>query len=444
MKEITIIGGGLAGAEAAWQIVKRGGKARLYEMKPERFSAAHKSESLAELVCSNSFKSVSLENASGVLKQEMKMLGSLVIEGAEKFRVPAGEALAVDREKFSAYITERLASLPGIEIVRKEHSELPASGIVIIASGPLTSDALAKEIERLTGKERLYFYDAIAPVVFAGSIDMKVAFKKSRYDKGGDDYINCPMNTYEYERFYEELIKAETVPLREFEKPKFFEGCLPIEEMARRGKETICYGPMKPVGLIDPRTSMEPFAVVQLRQENISAELYGMVGFQTRLRYPEQERVFRLIPGLEKAEFAKLGSMHRNTYINSPKLLGADLSLRANPDILFAGQITGVEGYMESAAMGIAAGIFGLLKADEKPALSFPEQSAIGSLIKYVSIEPSGDFAPMSANFGLLPPLGASHRKKDRKKLLSGRALEAMQEFSRALESTLPSHYPGA
>jgi len=444
MKEITIIGGGLAGAEAAWQIIKRGGKARLYEMKPERFSAAHKNENLAELVCSNSFKSVSLENASGVLKQEMKMLGSLVIESAENFRVPAGEALAVDREKFSSYITERLASLPGLEIVRKEVAELPASGIVIIASGPLTSDALSKEIERLTGKERLYFYDAIAPVLFAGSIDMKVAFKKSRYNKGGDDYINCPMNTYEYERFYEELIKAETVALREFEEPKFFEGCLPIEEMARRGKETVCYGPMKPVGLIDPRTSMEPFAVVQLRQENISGELYGMVGFQTRLRYPEQERVFRLIPGLEKAEFAKLGSMHRNTYINSPKLLATDLSLRSNPDILFAGQITGVEGYMESAAMGIAAGIFALLKANDKPALSFPEQSAIGSLLKYVSTEPAGEFAPMSANFGLLPSLGARHRKKDRKKLLSARALESMQEFSRGLESSLPSHYPGA
>ena len=444
MREITIIGGGLAGAEAAWQIARRCGRARLFEMKPEKFSAAHKSESLAELVCSNSFKSVSLENASGVLKQEMKMLGSVVIESAENFRVPAGEALAVDREKFSGYLTERLASLEGLEVVRKEVSELPASGIVVIATGPLTSEALENEIGRLTGRERLYFYDAIAPVVFAGSIDMKTAFKKSRYDKGGDDYINCPMNTFEYERFYEELIRAGTAPLREFEKPIFFEGCLPIEEMARRGKETVCYGPMKPVGLIDPRTSMEPFAVVQLRQENISAELYGMVGFQTRLRYPEQERVFRLIPGLEKAEFAKLGSMHRNTYINSPELLAADLSLCANPDILFAGQVTGVEGYMESAAMGMAAGIFALLKSVEKPALTFPEQSVIGSLIKYVSTKPAGGFAPMSANFGLLPRLGVRHPKKDRKKLLSGRALESMQEFSRLLESTLPWHYPGA
>jgi methylenetetrahydrofolate--tRNA-(uracil-5-)-methyltransferase len=443
MTEITIIGGGLAGVEAAWQVVKRGGKARLFEMKPVRYSPAHKNENLAELVCSNSFKSLSLENASGVLKREMSFFGSLVLESAEKFRVPAGGALAVDREQFSAYITERLGSAPGLELIREEIVKIPESGIAVIAGGPLASDALAKEIERITGKDRLYFYDAIAPVVYAESIDMKTAFRKSRYDKGGDDYINCPMNTFEYERFYEELIKAETVPLREFEKPVFFEGCLPIEEMARRGKETVCYGPMKPVGLNDPRTGMAPFAIVQLRQENISAQLYGLVGFQTRLRYPEQERVFRLIPGLEQAEFARLGSMHRNTYIDSPRLLAPDLSLRAHPQILFAGQITGVEGYMESSAIGIAAGIFALLKAQGRPALLFPEQSLIGSLIRHVSTGPASGFVPMNANFGLLPALGIRHRKKDRKKLLAAASLESINGYAAGLEPVLPWQSPG-
>jgi len=435
---VTIIGGGLAGVESAWQVLKRGGKTRLFEMKPKRFSPAHKNPNLAELVCSNSFKSNSLENASGLLKEEMKLFGSLVMESGQEFRVPAGEALAVDRDKFSARITERLSAEPGIEIERKEILEIPAEGIVIIATGPLTSDAMAKEIERLTGSESLYFYDAIAPIAYAGSINMKIAFRQSRYGKGGDDYINCPMTKDEYERFYGELVKAETVPLREFESAKFFEGCLPVEEMARRGKDTLCFGPMKPVGLIDPRLGKEPYAVVQLRQENISGELWGMVGFQTRLRYPEQERVLRMIPGLENADFARLGSMHRNTYINSPRLLNPDLSLKKDPRLFFAGQITGVEGYMESSAMGIAAGIFGLLKARGLAAESMPAESAIGSLIKYVSAPAAGEFAPMNFNFGLLPPADVRVRKKDRKKFLVERGLKSTREYLARLDEVLP------
>jgi methylenetetrahydrofolate--tRNA-(uracil-5-)-methyltransferase len=442
MKEINIIGGGLAGAEAAWQIARRRGRARLFEMKPEKFSAAHKNQDLAELVCSNSLKSASLENGSGLLKQEMKLFGSLVIKAAEKFRVPAGEALAVDREKFSQYITGQLSREPGIEIVRKEVATIPTEGITILATGPLTSDAMAAEIERITGSSRLYFYDAIAPIVYADSINMGIAFRKSRYNKGGDDYINCPMSAEEYGKFYDELIHAQTVPLREFEDAKFFEGCLPIEEMARRGKDTLAFGPMKPVGLADPRTGNTPCAVLQLRQENISAQLFSMVGFQTRMKHPDQQRVFRMIPGLEKAEFARFGSMHRNTYINSPKLLNPDLSLRVDPRIFFAGQITGVEGYMESAACGMVAGIFAMMKSIGKTCESLPPESAIGSLIKYVTTESSADFVPMNINFGLLAPLGAKVKKKDKKKILADRALETLAGYAGWLDTVLPFDFP--
>ena len=438
MELITIIGGGLAGAEAAWQIARRGGRVRLFEMKPGRFSPSHRSADLGELVCSNSLKSISPENASGVIKNEMKLAHSLVLEAAEKFRVPAGEALAVDREKFSAFITERLAAEPAIEIVREEVIKIPDAGVVIIASGPLTSDALAAEIERVSGSERLYFYDAISPVIYAESIDQTIAFRQSRYGKGGADYINCPMTKEEYDRFFDALTTAETVPLRDFEQAKFFEGCLPVEEMARRGRETLCYGPMKPVGLFDPRTHTEPHCVVQLRQENISAELFGMVGFQTRLRHPEQERIFRMIPGLEHAEFARLGSMHRNTYLCSPKLLNADLSLKARPELFFAGQITGVEGYLESSACGIMAGVFALMKARGLASEGWPLECLMGGLLRHVTTLVHGAFSPMNANFGLLKPLARRARRQDKKRLLSERSAQAAQEFYRRLETAAP------
>ena len=430
--------------EAAWQVLKRRGRVRLWEMKPVRFSKAHRSEQLAELVCSNSLKSMSLAKASGLLKAEMRLLGSLVIEAAEKFRVPAGEALAVDRERFSGYITERLCSHPGLELVREEVIQIPEAGTAVIATGPLTSDALAQEIERLTGSSRLYFYDAIAPVVHADSIDMKIVFRQSRYGKGGDDYLNCPMSREEYERFYEELVKAETVPLREFEAAKFFEGCLPIEEMAGRGKETLAFGPMKPVGLKDPRTGREPYAAVQLRQENISAELYGMVGFQTRLRYPEQERIFRMIPGLEGAAFARLGSMHRNTYLDSPRLLAPDLSLKQKPMLFFGGQLTGVEGYLESAATGMAAGIFALQKSRRMEPRPLPVESALGALVKYVTTASGAALVPMNVNFGLLAPVQGRMRRSLKNQLLSERALNCLAEYAGWLDSVLPYYHDGA
>jgi len=436
MKEITIIGGGLAGVEATWQILKRGGKVRLYEMKPEKFSPAHRFPHLAELVCSNSFKNRSIENASGLLKEEMKLFDSIVMESAEKFSVPAGAALAVDRDKFSEYITEKLMSQKGFELLRQELTEIPSQGIVIIATGPLTSDPLAKAIENLTGSEHLYFYDSIAPVIYADSINLKIAFRQSRYERGDGDYLNCPMDKKEYERFYNALIKAELVPYREFEQPKFFEGCLPIEEMAKRGFMTLCYGPMKPKGLIDPRTGKEPFAVVQLRQEDRSAELYGMVGFQTRLKYPEQERIFRMIPGLENAEFARLGSMHRNTYINSPELLNPDLSLKKDPRLFFAGQLTGVEGYLESASCGISAGIYALFRAYDKDPILIPKETIIGSLLNYVSTPKSREFVPINANWGILPETEIKLRKGNRRKYLAKRALESLQNYLIKLQNS--------
>jgi len=436
MEKINIIGGGLAGVEASWQVLKRGGRVRLYEMKPVQFSKAHKKDYLAELVCSNSFKSKLLSNASGLLKEEMKLFGSLVMESGERFQVPAGEALAVDRDKFSAYITERLCADANLELVREEVKELP-DGIVIIATGPLTSQGLSEEIERITGKERLYFYDAIAPIVYADSINLEIGFKQSRWERGGDDYINCPMSEDEYERFYQELLEADTVQLREFEELKYFEGCVPIEELARRGKDTMRYGPLKPVGLKEPKTGKEPFAVVQLRQEDISGELYGLVGFQTKLKYPEQERIFRMIPGLENAEFARLGSMHRNTYIDSPRLLNPDLSLKNFPNMFFAGQITGVEGYLESSACGIMAGIYALARAKGISLPLIPKETAIGSLVWYVSSPKTEEFVPMNINWGLFPGLEGKFKKKDKRALLAKRALEKAKEYVDKLDEIL-------
>jgi methylenetetrahydrofolate--tRNA-(uracil-5-)-methyltransferase len=428
--EITIIGGGLAGCEAAWQAAGRGCRVTLCEMKPQRFSPAHKSPGLAELVCSNSLKAEGLANASGVLKDELRMLDSLVIRHADACRVPAGAALAVDRDRFSCCITRALEQHPAISLVRGEVTQIPPEGIVIVASGPLTSDALARQLKPLLGEQFLFFHDAIAPIIEADSIDPEQTYRASRYDKGEADYINCPFTQDAYYTFIRELLAAEKVPLRGFETLVPFEGCMPVEVMAERGAETLAFGPMKPVGLINPRTGLQPYAVVQLRQENSAATLYNIVGFQTRLKWPEQKRVFGLIPGLEHAVFARYGSMHRNTYIHSPLLLSPSLQLKTDPRIFFAGQITGVEGYVESIAMGLLAGINAArLSAGLEPAVP-PATTLTGALAAYVT-DPANakEFQPMNANFGILPALGVKARKADRKLLHAERALREMRQW---------------
>ncbi|CAG0952953.1 hypothetical protein GEOBC_00299, partial [Geobacteraceae bacterium] len=406
---ITIIGGGLAGCEAAWQVARAGGRAAILEMKPVKHSPAHTTDALAELVCSNSLKSESLENASGILKEEIAALGSLVVRAALSSRVPAGGTLAVDRTAFSAFITSALLDA-GVEVVRGEVTELPPERPLVIASGPLTSDSLAASIQTLIGAESLNFYDAVAPIVYKESIDMESAFSASRYGKGGDDYINCPMTKEEYEAFYAELVKADTARAREFEEMKSFEACMPIEVMAQRGPQTLLFGPMKPVGLTDPRTGKRPFAVVQLRRENREDTLYNIVGFQTRLTFAEQKRIFPMIPALRRAEFARLGKLHRNSYIDSPRLLTEFQQLRKEPSIFFAGQITGVEGYCESAASGILAGINSLRLARGKTPVCPPEETVMGALMRHISAA-QGPFTPMNANMGLLPP----EKGKDRR-----------------------------
>jgi len=355
--KLIIIGGGLAGCEAAWQAAKRGIDVILYEMKPRIFSPAHVSEDLGELVCSNSLRSSSLENASGLLKEEMRRMDSLIIRAADETSVPAGSALAVDRQGFSRFITRALEKMDTVRIVREEVTKIPEDSLTIIATGPLTSEALGEEVKKLTGEDSLYFYDAIAPIVETDSINFDIAYKSSRYGKGGDDYINCPMTKEEYYKFIDALMEAEKVPTRDFEKMVPFEGCMPIEQATERGKDTLLFGPMKPVGLTNPGTGEIPYAVVQLRQDNSYGTLYNMVGFQTKLKWNEQKRIFRMIPGLEQAEFARLGSLHRNTFINSRKLVTASLQLKKKSSVFFAGQITGVEGYVESSAMGLLAGI---------------------------------------------------------------------------------------
>lgn len=401
--DITVIGGGLAGVEAVWHAAKSGVSVCLYEMRPAKMTPAHTTGFLSELVCSNSLKSNAVTNACGLLKEEMRRLGSLTMPCADETRVPAGEALAVDRERFSELVTQKITEMPNVTIIHEEITEIPQDGIVIIATGPLTSDILAQSIGRLTGIDHLYFHDAVAPTLILDSIDCEKVYRASRWDKGEPAYLNCPMNEAEYDSFYQALISAERTPLAEFEDMKIFEGCMPIEEMASRGRRTLTFGPLKPVGLDDPRTGRWPFAVVQLRQENAEGTLWGMVGFQTRLKWGEQERVFRMIPGLEHAEFARYGVMHRNTYINSPKLLLPTLQMREHPGIFFAGQITGVEGYVESAAMGMLAGINAvrLLKGSEP--IIFPAQSMMGVLADYISSPETERFQPMNANFGLLP-----------------------------------------
>jgi len=433
---ITIIGAGLAGCEAAWQIAKRGGKAILYEMKPEVYSPAHHSPFFAELVCSNSFKSESMENASGVLKEEMRQLDSLILKVAQEAKVPAGDSLAVDREVFSKQITQILESLENVKVIRKEVSIIPGDEITIIATGPLTSDKLSKEIQEVMGSRHLFFYDAISPIVTAHSINFQKAFKSSRYGKGGEDYVNCPMEEGEYAQFVSALNQAEKMPVHPFEKRYLFEGCLPIEEMAERGKETLAHGPLKPVGLIDPKTGKQPFAVVQLRQEDRFKTLFNLVGFQTRLKHEEQKRVFRMIPGLEKAEFVRLGSIHRNTFIDSPRLLRESLQLKAHPNLFFAGQITGVEGYMESTAMGLLSGINAYRYGDGKSPIVPPLTTAMGALVYYITHSPAVPFQPMNINFGLFPPLAGKSKGRGKRLLLAKRALKEMEEWEKKVDGS--------
>jgi len=430
VNKVTIIGGGLAGCEAAWQASSRGIRVTLHEMKPDKFSPAHHLPGLAELVCSNSLRGDSLDNAVGLLKEELRRCRSLVMEAAEATRVPAGGALAVDRQLFSDYITRKISSHPLITMKQGEVTELPSEGLVVIASGPLTSDALADSLSLLTGA-RLYFYDAIAPIVSADSLDMTRVFAASRYGKGdGDDYLNCPLDESEYLAFVAELVAAEKVPARDFEKVVHFEGCMPVETMAERGVETLRFGPMKPVGLPDPRTGREPHAVIQLRAENRDKTMYNLVGFQTKLTYGEQRRVFRMIPGLEQVEFVRLGSMHRNTFINSPSLLLPTQQLKSAPRIIFAGQITGVEGYVESAASGFLAGLTLVsLIRDEIPSLP-PPVTALGALIGHITNADARHFQPMNVNYGLFPELPGRVKKKEKRQMLAERALAALEEWS--------------
>ena len=427
---IRVIGAGLAGCEAAWQIAQAGEQVLLYEMKPQKYTPAHQNPNFAELICSNSLKADRVESAAGLLKEEMRRMGSLLMECADQCRVPAGGALAVDRDRFAAMVTERIRNHPNITVVEGEVTEIPEDGITVIASGPLTSDKLAEKIFALCGGS-LSFFDAAAPIVTYESLNMERCFPASRYGKGdGDDYINCPMNKEEYEAFYEALVSAERAPVHDFDvqNPKVYEGCMPIEVLAQRGHDTMRFGPMKPVGLTDPRTGHRPWAVVQLRKENEQGSLLNLVGFQTNLKFGEQQRVFRMIPGLEQAEFMRYGVMHRNTFLNSPTLLNADYSVRTRPNLFFAGQITGVEGYMESASSGILAGINALRRLRGECSLVLPEDTMTGALSRHVAESVSGDFQPMGANFGVLPPIETHIRdKKERYKALAERGLSSLE-----------------
>ncbi len=425
MKKITVIGAGLAGCEAANTIARYGYKVDLIEMKPYKKSPAHRSDNFAELVCSNSLKASRIDSAAGLLKEEMRRLGSICLEAADKSSVAAGGALAVDRDIFSHLITEKIKQNPNINVINEVVEELPSDAVCVVATGPLTDGNLADSIKRVCNSEHLSFFDAAAPVVAADSIDFSKAFIASRYDDNGGDYINCPMNKEEYTAFYNELINAESALVHGFDKPiNVYEGCMPVEVLAKRGEDSIRFGPLKPVGLRDPRTGHRPWAVVQLRKENSKGTMYNMVGFQTNLKFGEQKRVFSMIPGLENAEFVRYGVMHRNTFINSPKLLSRDLSLKTNQNIFFAGQLSGVEGYMESAASGIVAGINAVNKLENKEPLILPEFSMIGALLSYICDETVSDFQPMGANFGVLPPLSEHIRdKRERYAALSQRSL---------------------
>lgn len=420
--DVVVVGGGLAGCEAAWQIAERGLQVRLYEMRPARGTEAHRTDRLAELVCSNSFRSASLANAVGLLKEEMRRLGSLILQVADRSAVPAGAALAVDRERFAQGVTEAVLAHPRIEVVRAEVDAVP-DGLAIIATGPLTSPALSADLQRRLGQSHLYFYDAIAPIVTAESIDRTVAFAGARYGRGGEDYLNCPLTREEYEAFVDALLAAEQVPTRDFERCIYFEGCMPIEELARRGRDTLAFGPMRPVGLVDPRTGQRPYAVVQLRQDDREGTLYGMVGFQTKMKYPEQRRVFRMIPGLQAAEFVRLGSLHRNTFVDSPRLLRPTLQLRRADRTFLAGQLVGVEGYVESAATGLLAGINATRLAGGREPVVPPRTTALGALLAYITDPLRRDFQPMNANYGLFPPLPGRVRGRLRRERMAERAL---------------------
>ena len=434
MEQINVYGAGLAGSEAAWQAAKRGVRVRLYEMKPTKKSPAHHSDGFAELVCSNSLRSAEITNGAGLLKEELFRMGSLIMEAARATQVAAGGALAVDRNLFSEYVTQKIRSNPNIEVIEQEMTDIPDDEITVVATGPLTSDALAAKISEMIGGKSLYFYDAAAPIVDFESIDMTKAFFASRYDKGTPDYINCPFTEEEYKKFYNALITAEEAKLHDFEagdKLKVFEGCMPVEVMAKRGEDTLRFGPMKPVGIKNPETGEEYYAIVQLRRENDDGTMYNLVGFQTHLTWGEQKRVFRMIPGLENAEFLRYGVMHRNTFLCSPDLLEEDYSLRSNRNIFFAGQMTGVEGYIESAASGFAAGVNASLRAQGKESFAFPRETMIGAMAYYVSHGEKTIFQPMNANFGVIPQLGYKVKggKKARNEEFARRALEKTDEI---------------
>ncbi|QUV98965.1 methylenetetrahydrofolate--tRNA-(uracil(54)-C(5))-methyltransferase (FADH(2)-oxidizing) TrmFO [Chloracidobacterium sp. MS 40/45] len=447
---VTVIGGGLAGCEAAWQCAEQGVPVRLYEMRPVRPTPAHTTDRLAEIVCSNSFKSDEVNTAPHLLKEELRRARSLLIAVAEATRVPAGAALAIDRERFAAEVTARIAAHPRITVIREEVTRIPPDGVTIIATGPLTSDALAAEIQNLAGAEQLYFYDAIAPVVDAETINYEVVFRAARYGKGGDDYLNCPLNKEQYEAFVDALLAAECVAPKAFEtdKAQYFEACLPIDVAVRRGRDTLRFGPMKPVGLCDPRTGREPYAAVQLRQENLMADSYSLVGFQNSVKWGAQKALLRMIPGLEQAEFLKFGQVHRNTYVNGPKLLTPTLQVKHEPRLFFAGQISGVEGYVESLATGLVAGRWAAALVQGKPLLPVPRASAIGSLLNYVAHCENNDYQPVNITFALLPPLAepearAYRRRPERRARQIALALAAFGEWLMAMEAGKSSSLAG-
>ena len=432
--KVTIIGGGLAGCEAAWQLARRGLSVDLFEMRPIRGTPVHQTDHLAELVCSNSLRGNALDQAAGLLKEEMRRMDSLIIRVADEVKVPAGSALAVDRGLFARRVTEVVEALPGLRIHRQEVLRIPDDPVTIVATGPLTSDPLAQDVAAFVGQTHLYFFDAVSPVVEADSIDFGKGFRASRYGRGGDDYVNCAMTEPEYRAFYEALTTAESASVHEFEHERFFEGCLPIEVIASRGLDTLRFGPMKPVGLMDPRTGRRPYAVVQLRQDNLAASHFSIVGFQTQLKWGEQKRVLRMIPGLEEAEFVRYGMIHRNTYVNAPASLEPTFETRRRPGLFFAGQMSGVEGYVESAASGLLAGIGASLRARGQEPVALPEDTALGALGRYIARSDPKGYQPTNIAFGLLPDLPARIRDKSRKRLaMAHRALESLERFRRGL-----------
>lgn len=429
-EKVTVIGGGLAGSEATWQLAKRGIEVDLYEMRPVKMTPAHETGNLSELVCTNSMRSNQLSNAVGLLKEEMRQLDSLIMRVADETAVPAGGALAVDRDSFSKKITQIINELPNVHVHNEEIKDIPKEGINIIATGPLTSDSLATKIKEFCGSESLHFFDAAAPIITAESIDYNIVYKKSRYDKGEAAYLNCPMDKEQFVNFYNNLITAETAELHEFEKNNVFEGCMPIEVMAKRGEKTMLFGPLKPVGLEDPKTGKLPYAVVQLRQDNASASMYNIVGFQTHLKFGEQKRVFSLIPGLANAVFVRYGKMHRNTYISSPEVLNSTYETKLCKNLFFAGQMTGVEGYVESAGSGLVAGINASLRAIGESPIVFPKNTAIGSRANYITSTSAKNFQPMNASYSLMPQLKKKIRNKQERHLMQSKiALDELNEF---------------